>query len=153
MKYTSGIFFIRDDKALICHPTKHDPNLWSIPKGVPDDGENYWQAAVRETLEETGIEVPVDSIRQTLKKFKYKHGKKTLISFLIIGDENPDINFDIELKCSSYVAPDKGGFPEIDDFRWTTLDDAEKLLHYTQAYHIPIIRSICDEKKTATEEC
>ncbi|MEX0679640.1 MAG: NUDIX domain-containing protein [Pirellulales bacterium] len=44
-------------EVLIVHPSgnynRHKP--WSIPKGVPDEGESLEAAARRETLEETGV--------------------------------------------------------------------------------------------------
>lgn len=44
-------------EVLIVHPSgnynRHKP--WSIPKGLPEEGESLEQAARRETLEETGV--------------------------------------------------------------------------------------------------
>lgn len=41
--------------------------LWALPKGTPDSGETIEETALRETREETGIEVeleaPISSIR------------------------------------------------------------------------------------------
>ena len=43
------------------------PVLWALPKGTPDSGETLEETALRETREETGLEVeieaPVGSIR------------------------------------------------------------------------------------------
>lgn len=41
--------------------------LWALPKGTPDSGETLEETAIRETREETGLEVeiemPISSIR------------------------------------------------------------------------------------------
>ncbi len=38
----AGIFIVRKDKKiLICHPTNHKPDFWSIPKGKVDNGETF----------------------------------------------------------------------------------------------------------------
>ena len=43
------------------------PVLWALPKGTPDSGETLEETALRETREETGLEVeieaPIGSIR------------------------------------------------------------------------------------------
>jgi 8-oxo-dGTP pyrophosphatase MutT (NUDIX family) len=43
------------------------PVLWALPKGTPDSGETVEETALRETREETGLEVeieaPIGSIR------------------------------------------------------------------------------------------
>lgn len=46
---------------------RRSPVLWALPKGTPDSGETVEETALRETREETGIEVeleaPISSIR------------------------------------------------------------------------------------------
>ena len=46
---------------------RRSPPLWALPKGTPDAGETIEETALRETREETGIEVeaqaPLGSIR------------------------------------------------------------------------------------------
>ncbi len=46
---------------------RRSPVLWALPKGTPDSGETLEETALRETREETGLEVeierPVRSIR------------------------------------------------------------------------------------------
>jgi len=68
-KSTSGI------EVLIVHPSgdynKNSP--WSIPKGMPDEGESLEAAARRETLEECGVIAPPHLI--PLGSVVYKSGK------------------------------------------------------------------------------
>src|SRR5688500_1822602 len=55
-------------EVLLVHPSGNynKRNPWSIPKGMPENGEELEAAARRETMEETGIEagelVPVGHI-------------------------------------------------------------------------------------------
>ena len=46
---------------------RRSPALWALPKGTPDSGETLEETALRETREETGLEVeieaPITSIR------------------------------------------------------------------------------------------
>lgn len=59
-----GLFIVdKTGKLLICRPRgiKGDKDGWGIPKGKKDDGEELIDAAFRETLEESGLD---------LKKYK-----------------------------------------------------------------------------------
>ncbi|MEU6946114.1 NUDIX domain-containing protein [Streptomyces sp. NPDC046316] len=49
-----------DGRLLLIH--KPDNDLWALPGGGHDIGERIGDTAVREVLEETGIEVEVDNI-------------------------------------------------------------------------------------------
>jgi len=61
MKQSAGTLLYRGSgnqlEVLLVHPSgnynRHKP--WSIPKGLPDQGESLEAAARRETLEETGV--------------------------------------------------------------------------------------------------
>jgi len=140
----AGIFLVkRDGNILICHPTNHPMDFWSIPKGKVDEGEYFIDAALRETFEETNIDLRnnIDLIK--LEPVNYKHGKKILHTFLALESKSPNLDWNaFNIKCNSNVPEDRGGFPEMDDYKWVSLDVAEKLLHYVQALSIPTIRKI-----------
>lgn len=56
--FTVGAFAVVFDAAgavLLGHRAERD--LWTLPGGVVEHGETPWAAVVRETREETGIEV------------------------------------------------------------------------------------------------
>jgi 8-oxo-dGTP pyrophosphatase MutT (NUDIX family) len=54
-----------ETEILLVH--RRAPVLWALPKGTPDSGETIEETALRETREETGIEVeivaPLSAIR------------------------------------------------------------------------------------------
>lgn len=56
-----------DGQARVALVHRRSPSLWALPKGTPDSGETLEETAVRETREETGLEVeleePIRSIR------------------------------------------------------------------------------------------
>jgi len=58
-----------------------DRDSWGIPKGHINVGETEEQCALRETLEEAGIQVTLLQ-RLTPVKCSYRNEKKTVISFL-----------------------------------------------------------------------
>ena len=131
----AGIFFInKENKVLICHPTNGSEDTWSIPKGKVEKEEYCLDAAVRETFEETNIDLSnyIDDCIK-LESQNYKHKKKRLHPFVIF--EKTCIGLDskrFDIKCNSNVPEDRGGFPEMDDYRWVTIDEARNLLHPTQ---------------------
>lgn len=145
----AGIFIVRKDKKiLICHPTNHKPDFFSVPKGKVEDGESLMAAAIRETEEETNINLKNDfnfSIH-LLPPVEYKHGKKVFNPFVYVENQNSSINWsDIEIKCNSHVPVERGGFPEMDGYQWVTLDEAKPLLHETQTACIDKIIEIVNE--------
>ena len=63
MKISSGIAIFYKNKILLGHPTNMPwKNSFSPPKGGVDEGENFLQAAIRETWEEVGIRVTESQI-------------------------------------------------------------------------------------------
>jgi predicted NUDIX family NTP pyrophosphohydrolase len=109
MKHAAGIFLVRKDgKILIGHPSGHDKNFYSIPKGKMDGDETPWQGAMRETYEETNIDlqpIELDKIYE-LKMVKYKHGRKCIHPFVIFEAEN-NIDFNnFEIKCNAFIPED-----------------------------------------------
>jgi predicted NUDIX family NTP pyrophosphohydrolase len=104
-------------EVLIVHPSgpynRHAP--WSIPKGVPNDGEtDLEQTARRETLEEVGIE-PGDLV--PLGFIEYKKSRKDVHCYAGPAPE------DAKPRLESW---------EIDQARFVSIDEARRLLHPDQ---------------------
>ncbi len=149
----AGIFIIRKDgKLLICHPTNHPETVWSITKGKLDADETALEAALRETQEESNIELSDKSECfniYLLTPITYKHKKKILHPYLFWEKSDSKIDWaSIEIKCNSKVQPDRGDFYEMDKFLWTSLEEAKILLHYTQVTALIEIEEIISEEKT-----
>ena len=45
------------------------PPLWALPKGTPDSGETIEETAIRETREETGLEVEIERPLSSIRYF------------------------------------------------------------------------------------
>lgn len=131
MKYTCGIFLIsKDDLLLIAHPTNAAHDVWSIPKGLKDEGEPSNVAAARELEEETSIKISSNELIYFAEGVIYPNKKKTLLPFLYKSDV---MSWEYDLVCESMVhQANQAPFPENDEFAWATLEEAKKLLHSTQ---------------------
>ncbi len=84
MKHSCGTLLYRVEKGSIEVLLVHSSGAynrgkpWGIPKGLPDEGEEYEAAARRETLEETGVEAgPLVS----LGSITYRKSPKTIHCF------------------------------------------------------------------------
>ena len=76
----------------------------------------------------------------------FKNKKKILYPFLVLENEDSKFDWDsVELKCNSNVPENIGGFPEMDGYKWVTLDEAEKLIHETQVRCLPKIKEIIEQ--------
>ncbi len=130
MDFTCGVFLIsNDNKLLICHPTGHGHgNVWSIPKGLVDKGETYVQAAHRELMEETDIEINIKNLSQLPQQI-YKSKKKTLVPFVAKLVKN---SFEINTQCHSFFQRNENLIPEVDKFEWINFNNIELTLHESQ---------------------
>lgn len=141
---SAGIFILRkDDKLLICHPTGHVQTLWSIPKGKVEENETEIDAAIRETFEETNIDLKetTNFIIHELDPVNYTNKKKILKPFLFVEKSDSNIDWEnIEIKCNSFVSEARGNFLEMDDFKWVSFEEAIEKLHEAQVRCIPIIK-------------
>ena len=143
----AGIFLVnKDGKLLVCHPTNHDSNFWSIPKGKVENEEYYLDAAIRETYEETNIKLTFAKNFIKLEPQVYSHKKKVLNPYVVFERDNMHLNWGMfDIKCNSNVPEDRGGFPEMDDFKWVTFDEAAIMLHETQVASLTEIKRLFNE--------
>lgn len=139
MQVKSAGFLIHSfGKYLICHATSLDNTFsysdqkWGIPKGLVEKGDTLLGTAVRETLEETGLDLyelhdsGIVSINHHLQ-FKYKTTKKTVHVFY--ADAKEDIT-KYKLKCNSMVMP--FNIPENDFFMWVNWETANMMVSKRQ---------------------
>jgi len=90
-----------DIEIVLCG--RKDPLRWSLPKGTPDSGETIIQTAIRETQEETGLEVRVEELLGSIRYWFVGHTSRVrfdktvffyLMSYVNGETENHDHEFD-----------------------------------------------------------
>ena len=146
MKVTCGIYlFNNENRLLIGHPTKHAWFTWSIPKGRVDEVEiDHYEVAKRELLEETNIDINKikDKIVASFEfdLLRYRATNKYLKSYYI------KCNYDFtneDIKCDSMVIHNGiAVFPEIDAFKWVTIEEAKELLHESQTLNLEMCQKL-----------
>ena len=119
---TAGIIlFNKNKRVLILKPSGSENELWTIPKGHVEQGEKLIEAAVRETQEETGID-----LSEFLEKKKllylgettYNNEKKKIHVFYLrikkLDDFEPKLNW------------------EHSEYKWIKPSEAKDLVHKAQ---------------------
>jgi predicted NUDIX family NTP pyrophosphohydrolase len=120
MKQSAGTLLYREGpnglEVLIVHPSGpyNRKAPWSIPKGLPNDGDGLEDAARRETLEETGVTA---GELVELGFMDYTKSRKRVFAFA--GPAPADA----EPRCASW---------EVDQACFVPLERARELLHPEQ---------------------
>jgi 8-oxo-dGTP pyrophosphatase MutT (NUDIX family) len=119
-----------DGRTQVILVHRRAPVLWALPKGTPDSGETIEETALRETREETGLEVEIEEQLRSIRYFFVRGSTrfhKTVHFFLMrpIG--------------GSTDAHDA----EFDEVRWVDLHEAIALLNHATE------RSVVEEAAVA----
>jgi 8-oxo-dGTP pyrophosphatase MutT (NUDIX family) len=111
---------IVDERVEIVVVHRRSPTLWALPKGTPDSGETIDETALRETREETGLEVEIVAPLRPIRYF-FVRGQtrfhKTVHFFLMraVGGRTEDHD------------------AEFDEVRWATPEEALAMMtHATE---------------------
>ena len=122
-----GCIVIDNNKVLLI---KHNAGHWGFPKGHTEEGEKEEQTAVRETKEETNIDVEVN-----LKdRFTVEYNPKE--------DTLKEVVYFIARKKEGTLIPQES---EIDQVKWIDLDKVIDILTYENDREL--FKKVLKEKK------
>ncbi|GGF43927.1 ADP-ribose pyrophosphatase [Marmoricola endophyticus] len=111
----AGAVVVRKGRVLLVHRPKYDD--WSFPKGKQDPGEHPVTTAVREVIEETGVEIRLGRPVRP-QAYLQRDGRTKLVHYwlgYVVGD--PDVG---------RYEPNR----EIDRVEWVPVEQAESRLTY-----------------------
>lgn len=102
MEKSAGLIILWNKKILLVHPTRASrKKTYSIPKGGIEGSEKKIDAAIRETKEETGIEIKISQIKKEGPTINYKKEEriyKKIFTFIVeissldeIGLKKPNV--------------------------------------------------------------
>jgi 8-oxo-dGTP pyrophosphatase MutT (NUDIX family) len=115
-----GLVILNEDgEVLLAHAT--ETTHWDIPKGQPDPGETEIQTALRETREETGLQIDRRQLLD-LGLFSYRHDKNLYLFAARLSRAQADIG---SCTCVSMFPRRRDGqlIPEMDAYRWVAAQD------------------------------
>jgi predicted NUDIX family NTP pyrophosphohydrolase len=118
-------------QVLLVHPSGNynRGKPWSIPKGIPDEGEDLETAARRETLEETGV-LPRGKLHP-LGSITYRKSRKQIFCFAGAAEPNA------VPRCASW---------EVDCAEFVPIDKARTLLHPDQVPFLDRLQELLDNR-------
>jgi 8-oxo-dGTP pyrophosphatase MutT (NUDIX family) len=106
-----------DGRTQVILVHRRAPVLWALPKGTPDSGETVEETALRETREETGLEV---EIQEQLRSIRY---------FFVRGSTRFHKTVHFFLMRPTGGSTDAHD-AEFDEVRWVDLPEAMALLNH-----------------------
>lgn len=141
----------QDNRLLLGRTEKYNKeHNWTVFKGGTEDNEALIETAIRELKEESGIDVASDDrLNRNIStspfyEFGFGLNNKTVIIYLL-QDRNGILN-DFHFSCSSYCSDN---IPEICEYKWFTLDEAEKNIFPSQRGLIQKLKELVRVKETA----
>ena len=123
-----GIILLNDEnKVFVAKRIDNPKNFWQMPQGGIDEGENYYEAAIRELKEETSV-VSVKFIQEIDKKLTYILPDH-LIGIIWRGRYKGQIHkwFVMRFVGKETEININTKKPEFLDWKWVDLDDLPKI--------------------------
>jgi 8-oxo-dGTP pyrophosphatase MutT (NUDIX family) len=106
-----AVISVRDGSAFVAMIATRGRTRWGLPKGAVSEGETSEQAALREVLEETGLEAEIIKPLDTIEYF-FRAGD-TLI--------HKKVDFYLMMHRGGTMKPQ---LSEVDDVEWVELSEA-----------------------------
>lgn len=98
---------------------RKSPPLWALPKGTPDTGETREQTALREVIEETGLQVKLEGFIDKVDYWFVRPSDKVrchkIVLFYLMSPTGGDVSLHDH---------------EFDDVRWFSVEEALKSMTY-----------------------
>lgn len=124
MEKSCGCIIVKDDKVFLIGALDNDKEMfWSFPKGHQDEGESDMGTALRETKEETGLDVEIID-DAPIKTGHLIHGDTAYKEILLF----------LAKPLTDDLALQDG---EVEKAEWVQIEDVDKYLYgyYLEAWN------------------
>jgi 8-oxo-dGTP pyrophosphatase MutT (NUDIX family) len=137
-KKSAGLAIIYDNKILLAHTTSRGwYGSYGIPKGGIDDGESKLDAAIRETQEEVGINIPkklIDPTEYTFTVSTKKYGHKIVYYYIVKIDDLSQIGLkDLRVPKKQL---------QIEEVDWAGFLDYKEAMKRVMKSQIPLVNNL-----------
>ena len=120
-----GIVVFRGDEVLLVERTKPPiRNRWSIPGGAQEIGETVHEAALRELMEETGLEADIIGLIDVVDSITRDQDSRVQFHYTLV-------DFAAEWRSGEAAAAD-----DVGAVRWVPLADLEAMGLWTETVRI-----------------
>lgn len=136
-KYSAGLAIIYDNKILLGHTAGRGwYGSYGIPKGGLDKGESNLQAAIRETREEIGINIPRSLIGKDEYTFTVTTNKyNKVVYYYVVKIDNLS-----QLKLKDLKVPKKQ--LQIEEIDWAGFLDYKEASKRVMKSQVPLINNL-----------
>ncbi len=119
MKTSAGLILTNGIVLLGCHSTNN--SFWDLPKGEIRENEDPLKTCIRETKEETDLDIPSTTTYpiKDMGVFDYIKSKK-LHLFALNIPILPPVRY---MKCNSTFEMHGKTYPEVDDFKYIKFEE------------------------------
>ena len=112
MEKSCGAIIFNEDKVLV---VKQTSGFYGFPKGHGEKGETEKETAIRETKEETGLDIKIISDKRYTQSYIVKENVHKDVVFFIAKLENNNEKRQVE---------------EIEEILWIDINEVENILTY-----------------------
>ncbi len=107
-KVAKALLYNNENKILVMIRSDSHPKFAGeidLPGGTVGEGEPYYEAVIREVLEETGVDISSNKSLKLVYKYISHSGDDRHVYALKINDTNPDIKISWEHKKAYWIKP------------------------------------------------
>lgn len=130
-----GLILTNGEKLLLGHASGQ--SHWDIPKGAPEEGESRLETCIRETKEETGLDLTL-YILEDLGVWSYSPRKDLYLFWC-----KTDLPSLLDLKCTSHYTRKGVVHPEFDRYAHVSIESLDR---FTTRYMTNTLRAVFQSK-------
>ena len=123
---TSAFTVIRNEVGEVLWVKRPDHDVWNLPGGMAQHGEPPWETAVRETYEETGLQVSLSNLTGI---YVYEDEKPHMVFTFTASATSGELTTGAESSDFAYFAPGSERLPLVEQHLQRVSDALDPIEH------------------------